>query len=141
MSYFPLMARNCTFGYWGVWGRILDLKTHVAVLTGLLTGVFFLSWFLLSILITTYKRYAMYLEAKDAVRRRYGAGLPAGQRPLPADCKFEAVNGIFIRSNPNIRIFDPKYSNRRTIHLHRFVESNPCLVLRIFGHSTNQDSD
>src|SRR5271170_492461 len=91
MSYFPLMARNCTFGYWGVWGRILDLKTHVAVLTGLLTGVFFLSWFLLSILITTYKRYAMYLEAKDAVRRRYGAGLPAGQRPLPADCKFEVV--------------------------------------------------
>src|SRR5271170_7253039 len=46
------------------------------------------------------------------------------------------VNGIFIRSNPNIRIFGVEYSIRRTIRLHIFVESNPCFVFRIFGHST-----
>src|SRR5271170_2242271 len=47
-----------------------------------------------------------------------------------------SVNGIFIRSNPNIRIFGVEYSIRRTIRLHIFVESNPCFVFRIFGHST-----
>ena len=91
MSYFPQMVRGCTFGYWEVFGRILDLKTNVAVWTGLLTGLLFVSWFLLSILITAFRRYTMYLEAKDAIRHRYGPGVPAGQRPLPADCKIEVV--------------------------------------------------
>ena len=40
-----------------------------------------------------------------------------------------SVNRIFIRSNPNIRIFDVESWIRQTICLHRFVESNPRFVL------------
>jgi hypothetical protein len=39
--------------------------------------------------------------------------------------QIESVNGIFIRSNPNIRIFDAELWIRRIICLHRFVEPNP----------------
>ena len=39
------------------------------------------------------------------------------------------VKGILTRSNPNIRIFDVESWICQTIHLHRFVESNPWFIL------------
>jgi len=39
------------------------------------------------------------------------------------------VKGILTRSNPNIRIFDVESGICRTVHLHRFVESNPWFSL------------
>lgn len=95
LSYFPKMVQDCNFGYWEVLGQTLDLKTRVAVLIGLILGILLVGWFLLSILISAYIRSLMYLKAKDAIRRRYGPGLPSGQRPLPADCNITIV-GDFV---------------------------------------------
>ena len=39
--------------------------------------------------------------------------------------ELKSVKGILTRSNSNIRIFDVKSWICQTIHLHRFVESNP----------------
>ena len=66
-------------------------------------------------------------EMARNAENRYGRAnvYPGSQVPQGTRSDVHAMNSIFIRSNPNIRIFDAESWIRRIIRLHRFVESNP----------------
>ena len=86
---------GCSFGNWVLFGRVVDLGTSPWVYSGLGVGILLVSYYILSVGISTLDRKRTARKAKDCVYLWYGREMPTGQRSLPPDCNAQ-IRGEYL---------------------------------------------